>query len=256
MVATGHCHPTVIRRIFFDAAGTLIKLAEPVGEVYARLAGNRGVVVQADALQTAFQETWRATAPPAHPEGKPPEDDDRSWWRAVVRRTFDQALSQPLPDSEFGTLFDDLYGHFARADAWRLFDDVLPALDVLGAHFELHVLSNFDRRLHGILAGLGIADRFRSVTLSSVVGASKPSPRVFAWALTAARGEAASSLHVGDEMRADVLGATAAGFYAWQVKRPGATLLELAEKLPAQDYSCLQPPNGRVCMPPPKTERG
>ncbi len=143
-------------------------------------------------------------------------------------------------------LFDDLYRHFARADAWRLFEDAVPALELLKARFDLHVLSNFDRRLEGILEGLGIACYFQTVTLSSVAGVAKPHPRLFAQALAAAGAEAAESVHAGDEWLADVIGATAAGMYAWHVKRPGGGLLELTKKLLVEDYSCLRAPGSRV----------
>lgn len=250
------CGPIVIRRVFFDAAGTLIDLAEPVGRVYARLASRHGVRAEADQLQSAFARAWRATPPPLHPEDKPSGDDDRSWWLGVVRRTFEQVLPQPLPKTALQALFEDLYRHFAQPEAWRLFDDVMPALDLLRGRFDLHVLSNFDRRLGGILRGLGIADRFQSMTLSSVVGASKPHPRLFSQALAAARGDAATSLHVGDETEADIEGAAAAGFHAWHVKRPGACLMTLAEKLMNREHSCLQASSQGVCILPPKTERG
>ncbi len=232
----------MIRCLFFDAAGTLIELVEPVGQVYSRLAATRGIDADPAALQAAFMRSWQQTPPPVHPAGGSSPDDDRSWWSGLVRRSFDCVTVEPLPETEFVTLFDDLYRYFAQASAWRLFDDVLPALQALEQRFELHLISNFDCRLLSILGGLRILPHFRTWTLSSVVGVSKPHPRIFERALAAASVAAEHAVYVGDEVETDVVGATAAGMHAWHVKRPGADLLDLTEKLRAADYSCLQPP--------------
>ncbi len=236
-------HPYAIRALFFDAAGTLITPAEPVPEVYARVAGRHGFAAPSEAVKTAFARVWQSTPPPLHPEGSPSGDGDCSWWRGLVERIFAEAAPPGVPEPLFDGLFDELYMHYAQPEAWRLFPDVRPALDLLSPHFELHVLSNFDRRLHAILSGLGLAGRFQTVTISSDAGASKPHPRLFHHALKHAGAEAVSSACIGDEREADLLGATAAGMHAFLLNRPATNLTELAEKLAHGDYSCLQPPS-------------
>ena len=236
----------VIRTVFWDAAGTLFELAEPVGQTYARIARQNGVLADPVELEQAFRRAWRSQGPPVPPAGGPSEDDDRSWWRTLVERTFhDGAKLVPEP-AVMDRLFDALYEHYALAEAWRLFDDVVPALEALSGKFELHVLSNFDRRLLKVLSGLGIASYFATVTLSSVAGVSKPDARLFAHALKSAGAVAGTSLHVGDEMEADLKGALGAGMHAWRVERPHAGLYELTKNLLAGDYSCLQSPEAGV----------
>jgi putative hydrolase of the HAD superfamily len=243
--------PSPIRAIFFDAAGTLFHLREPVGDTYARIAAKHGVMAEARALEKAFRAAWKALPSPVHPEGKPPEDDDRAWWHEVVRLTFAHEAnatdSGAIAGDVFEPMFADMYAHFANADAWQLYNDTLPALELLraqarfGLHPRLFVLSNFDRRLHPILKGLGIAPFFEHVLLSSDVGASKPHPRMFQAALTAAANVPASQcLHIGDDERCDFQGARAAGMHAALVARPEVTLLTLAEKA-LQDEFPLAP---------------
>ena len=41
----------MIRCVFFDAAGTLLEVAEPVGKTYARFARRHGLAVEAAALE-------------------------------------------------------------------------------------------------------------------------------------------------------------------------------------------------------------
>lgn len=246
------CPP--IRAIFLDAAGTLFHLREPVGDAYARIAAKHGLTAEPRALEKAFRAAWKALPSPVHPEGEPPADDDRAWWREVVRQTFAQVAASPHArdavdndddddDAVFERMFAEMYAHFASANAWQLYADTLPALELLRAHvskgkrLRLIVLSNFDRRLHPILQGLGIAPFFERVLLSSEVGASKPHARMFRAALAAAADVPADQcLHIGDDARCDFQGARAAGMHAALVTRPEVTLLTLAENVLRNEF--------------------
>lgn len=208
------------KAIFFDAAGTLIHPAEPVGAVYARAGSRHGLVVEGDAMNAAFRAAWKASPSPLHPEGCPPADDDRAWWRQVASRSFELALGKAVPEQVMEPLFDELYAHYARPEAWHVFDDVRPVLEDLAADHALHVLSNFDRRLLSILDGHGLRPLFGEIILSSQIGASKPHTRMFAAALRAANATPAECLHVGDEPTADAAGATAAGMRCFVIQRP------------------------------------
>jgi putative hydrolase of the HAD superfamily len=231
---------TPLSCVFFDAAGTLFQLREPVGQTYAREAAARGFHADPAALEAGFRAAWKAAPAPLHPEGSPPEDDDADWWRALVTTAFTHALhpAPPPGPQEMEPLFAALYTRFRDPALWSLYDDVLPALDLLQgrsadgtARWRLFVLSNFDRRLHSILAGLGIASRFESVILSSEVGASKPHPRIFRAALQAAGVPADLCLHIGDDETCDLEGARQAGLHARLVQRPGTSLLDIAKEV-------------------------
>jgi putative hydrolase of the HAD superfamily len=223
--------PPQTEALFLDAAGTLFEVAEPVGSTYARLAGKHGLQVDAAAMDHAFRCTWKELPPPLHLVGRPPPDDDRSWWRELVERSFEKVLDEPIPPERFEALFAALYDHFAHARAWHLYDDVVPALEALHGRVRLFVLSNFDRRLRSILHGLGIAPFFEGVIVSSEVGAAKPHPRMFEAALQAAGAAPELCLHAGDEEKADVLGAQAAGIPALRIRRPEVSLLDVAAKV-------------------------
>jgi putative hydrolase of the HAD superfamily len=225
--------------LFLDAAGTLFEVAEPVGATYARLAAKHGVNVEAAAMDHAFRCTWKELPAPLHPEGQPPADDDRSWWRNLVHLSFEKVLDEPLDPELFEAMFDALYGHFAHARAWHLYDDVVPALEAMHGRVRLFVLSNFDRRLHAILQGLGIAPFFERVIVSSEVGAGKPHPRMFEAALQAAGVAPHQCVHAGDDESADVLGPQAVGIPAWRINRPEVTLLDIVGKVLPEAHSRL-----------------
>ncbi|MFM2166934.1 MAG: hypothetical protein RIS79_1305 [Verrucomicrobiota bacterium] len=222
---------TDLKVIFLDAAGTLITPVESVGTSYARIAAELGVECSPDQLNTAFRNAWRGTPSPLHPKGCPPMDDDRSWWRQVAAGTFAQALGSPLADAVMDPLFDRLYAHYAQASAWRLYDEVKPALEALAGRFRLIVLSNFDRRLISIFDGHGLMPLVEKIILSSEVGASKPHPRMFQAAVQAAGVAAGECLHVGDDPKCDVEGAELAGLRFFAVQRPGNGLDALVRLL-------------------------
>jgi putative hydrolase of the HAD superfamily len=241
--------------LFLDAAGTLMEVSEPVGLTYARIAQEHGVIVDGAAMDHAFRCTWRELPPPLYPGGQPAEDDDRSWWRELVLQSFDKVLDERLASEVFEPMFATCYEHYAQPHAWRLFDDVAPALLALHGKLRLFVISNFDRRLRKVLHGLGIAALFERLIISSEVGAEKPQARIFEVALGAAGVPPERCFHAGDEENADVRGAEAVGIPAMRVKRPEVTLREIAETVRPGAFSCLH--EARKCIPTrPPNSRG
>ncbi len=229
-----------LQALFFDAAGTLIRPAQPVGLTYSQFAARLGVQTEPEALMTAFREVWTMTPPPFHPVERPPEDDDRGWWRGLVGDVFARVLGGSLPENTLENLFGDLYCHYARPQAWTVFNDVLPALSELVRDHRLFVLSNFDRRLRNILAGHDLMRFFVHVIISSEVGAAKPHARMFQAALEDADCPPGFCLHVGDDMICDVEGAQSSGIQAFHVDRPENGLAALVQKVRSGAYSGLR----------------
>jgi putative hydrolase of the HAD superfamily len=208
-----------IHAVLFDAVGTLILLREPVGATYARIAQQHGAVLPAARLDDAFARVLAAAPPNVHP-GVPlgeAAERERAWWRARVRETF-RAADGTARFDDFDACFAALWGHYAEAEAWRLAPGAregLEALALLG--LRLAVLSNFDQRLHGVLAGLGLDAYFASVTLPADAGAAKPERAIFAVALARLGVAAERALYVGDRPDEDLSGAARAGLLALDV---------------------------------------
>jgi putative hydrolase of the HAD superfamily len=211
--------------VFFDVAGTLIRVRDGVGAQYARVAGRFGVRADPAALEREFPRAFRAAPPMAFP-GAPAEAIpglEREVWRGIVRDVFAGAghLSAFAPGA-FDAYFDAVYRHFEDAAVWDVFVDVVPALSALRTlGCSLGIVSNFDTRVLRILEGLGLAPWFASVTLSSQVGATKPSGAIFERALAQHDTDAARVLHVGDSPVEDCQGAREAGLRAVLIDRAG-----------------------------------
>ncbi|RIL00226.1 MAG: haloacid dehalogenase [Proteobacteria bacterium] len=220
--------PRRIRAVLLDAGGTLIRMREPVGEVYARIAAQHGVRVPACRLGDAFRRVLRG-APPM-----PASDDDaeRAWWRGVVRATF-RAADQMVRFDDFEAFFAALFAHYAQADAWRAMPGAHEGLAALRASGRrVAVASNFDQRLHGILAGLGLAASLDLVWLPRDAGTSKPDPAFFTGACARLGVAPAAALAVGDDPEEDVAAARRAGLAAIAVDTL-ASLGALAQRIDA-----------------------
>lgn len=196
-----------VRAITFDVGGTLIEPWPSVGHVYAEVAARFGVDgVAPDRLTENFVRAWQT---------RTGFDYSRESWFALVRETFGEQAAR-LPGAFFPAVFD----RFAAADAWRVYDDVLPALAALTRRgVKLGVISNWDDRLRPLLAALKLTRFFASIVVSCEIGATKPDPRLFRRAAAELGVAPAELLHVGDSAAMDVAGAQGVGAVGCQVRR-------------------------------------
>lgn len=207
-----------IEAVFFDAVGTLIKPARRVGESYALLAERYGLNVASSELTERFRYCFDAAPPLAFPGANLSHLGalERDWWRNLVLRVF-----EPWGRFErFDDYFAELFEYFAGAAAWKLYPEVAATLSALKQRgLLLDVISNFDSRLHRILAGLGVGECFDEVFVSSAVGHAKPDRRIFQAALQKHGLTPGQAAHIGDSETNDIRGATAAGLTAILIDR-------------------------------------
>jgi putative hydrolase of the HAD superfamily len=211
----------MIRVVTFDAAGTLFRLVDPPGWIYAETARLFGYSLDPDRVQDAFRVAWKTLPPPLDTTGPHP-DDDRGWWRQLVAKTIGAAGYRI---DRFDDYFTELYESFARPGVWELFPDVLSVLaELIRLEIRLGVISNFDRRLYDVLLHLGVRDAFEHVIISSEVGAQKPSARIFTEAAERFNVGLHEILHAGNEPAADFAGARSAGLQALLIDHKNAKL--------------------------------
>ncbi len=213
---------TPIQAITFDAVGTLIRVAEPVGETYARFAHNLGATLSPRALDEGFRGVFAHMPPMAFPglDEVKRLRAERGWWHALVQRVVRHAGSLPDFEADFEAYFDALFSHYASGAAWRAYPEAHQALrSARGRGLRVGVVSNFDSRLPSILRELGFESLVDTVVYSTRCGAAKPDGRIFRHALEALGATADTALHVGDSLDADYHGASAAGMRAVHLHR-------------------------------------
>lgn len=218
-----------VKVVFFDAVGTLIEPRDSVGEIYGRVAREFDFEAEPRILQQNFALSFRRQPPLAFPAGAPEAalvELEKGWWRDLVREVF--AGLGPFP--RFEEFFDEVFERFRGREFWRVYDDVAPTLAELKRRgLKLGVISNFDSRLYDVLRACGLDHFFDSVHVSTRAGAAKPDAAIFHAALNYHGIEAGEAWHVGDSLREDVEGATAAGVNAVLLDRDN----RFAENAPA-----------------------
>ena len=223
--------PHKIRAVSFDAAGTLIHLAEEVGVLYARVALRHGIAADPALLNDAFRTVWKRTHP-AFSEDSPIADvHEKAWWARLVREVFHEAGSTIFGDELFDEFFDALYRHFEEPGTWLPVPGAREVVEAVARRHRCIVLSNFDTRLRRILADMDLLTPFEALFLSSEFRLSKPDHRLFARVSEALDIPPPQILHVGDDPLCDWAGAEAAGFQHFRVGRGQRNISELLSEL-------------------------
>lgn len=206
----------VIRAVFFDAGGTLLRTAEPVGRTYARLAGHYGWQPSEDRLEQGFRAAWKKrTAEGAAGDGTLGKEG----WKKILRASVE--MGGVPAEFPFEDYFEEVYAHFARPDAWRDFPETEKVLDRLREQgIQAGILSNWDPRLRQVLAGFDWVGSLGAVVISEEVGAEKPDPRIFRKAEQAGGWRAEDCALIGDDPVSDRQGAERAGWRWALVQRP------------------------------------
>lgn len=202
---------TEIAAVSCDVGGTLIEPWPSVGHAYVEVARRHGGGgLDPIEVNRRFLAAWQGRGPAF--------DYSRAAWAALVADSL-RGLSPLADDPDY---FRELYEHFAGPAPWRVYPDVLPALEELRRRgYLLAVLSNWDARLRPLLTALGVARYFDWLGVSAELGVHKPDPRIFDRAVRALGVPPPAIAHVGDSFEEDVAGARAAGWRAVWLARDG-----------------------------------
>jgi putative hydrolase of the HAD superfamily len=212
-----------IRVVFFDAANTLFHVEGSVADIYLRHAvafGFSQTPKSLAAIEQAFARAFREAPPPVFATADPAriKQSERLWWFDIVHHVFYRVGMF----ERFDQFFEQVFQVFENPESWRLYPETSTVLAQLRAEgVELGIISNFDSRLFPVMRGLGIDALFDTVTISSLAQAAKPAPKIFQLALDKHAVEPVEAIHVGDDLRDDVEGASKAGLHAVLLDREG-----------------------------------
>ncbi len=141
-----------------------------------------------------------------------------AWWEALYPVLARAYMGVGLDESLARALARQFRAVYLNLNRWRLFDDVLPALDTLSARGWVHaILSNHVPELGDIVRHLGLTSRIARVFNSAETGYEKPHPRAFQIALETLP-DVETAWMIGDNVTADVQGAEAVGLPAILVR--------------------------------------
>ena len=212
--------PFALEAVLFDVGGTLMEPWPSIGHVYAEVAEASGwKILDVERLNHQFEGAWKTKVDfhysPEH-------------WQNIVIESFEGMVSREACIE----LFPKLYRRFEDPDVWRIFDDVMPALDDLASRgFRLGIVSNWDNRLKPLLRRLKLDGFFDFVCVSCDIGFTKPSPVIFEHTIGKFGLPPERMLHVGDQVDEDLKGARNAGLHSLLLDRNAQCGIEVIDRL-------------------------
>ena len=212
---------STIRAILYDAGRTLIQPRLEAPDIWDFLGDQLGVKL---ARERALPDVGHHFYSRFGEDGMGAYDSDeraRSFWASY----YIQAMRETGVDLPKGTLqsaADALYDWYQEPEQWLPYPESLETLrraDEQG--LSQGIISDWGTDLAPILHAHEITEHLDFVIASAAVGAAKPHPDIFRYALVRARLQPHEVLYVGDSYISDVLGARTAGIAAVLIDREG-----------------------------------
>ncbi|MCZ6789960.1 MAG: HAD family hydrolase [Chloroflexi bacterium] len=212
----------MIKAVFLDFYNTLVHFSPMREDVQARACSSFGIQTTPDglargyALADAYMDSENAGDLPL---ARRSQEEQRRFFAEYERLILQGAgVDVDLPTA--GRIWDNV---LRVPHGLALYDDVLPALDLLRLReMTLGVLSNINRDMETLSQELGLAPYLDFTVTSGEVGRGKPHPPIFLAALERAGVvEPREVLHVGDSYASDVLGARGVGIHPLLLDRDG-----------------------------------
>ena len=210
-----------IRIVFLDAGETILYPHPSFSELFAHVVTDAGVPVTGEEI-----EAVRARLAPhlvdMHEDSGAPggaslsEENSRNFWTFLYRRFLEE-----LGHAD-EALVERLFEVFSRTSTYRLYDDVLPALQELAERgYRLGLISNFERWLEEMLVELEVGHIFDVAVISGIEGVEKPDASIYRRALEKAGVAPEGAVHVGDSPGLDVAPARSVGIATVLLDRLG-----------------------------------
>jgi len=201
------------KAVFFDVGGTLISVYPSVGGVYAKHARDFGFSGTVDELNKGFRLQWKKMGGIESLGDKSGRLEEKKFWKNLVYEVF-----QPLGGLDrFDEYFALIFEVFADGSNWKIHEDVIESKifqKLKERDVVLGVISNWDSRLISTLENLNLADNFKFILPSAVVGSAKPDKKIFEEALRLSGVKPHEACHIGDEVKTDIEGARNIGIHA------------------------------------------
>lgn len=149
--------------------------------------------------------------------------NDLSWWEYIEKCVVARALNAIgiTQDKENERLTGSFKDEYLRLDAWYLFDDTLRNLErSIDAGYDNVILSNHTPELAMLAENLNISQYFKHIITSALVGYEKPNPKFYDIIKTFKGYD--EYYMIGDNYKADILGAKSYGLNAIMVRKENA----------------------------------
>ena len=210
----------MIKAVSFDFYNTLVRFWPPLEEIQQAACHEMGLTVQEDAITRGY-----AVADVLF--NRENEDRPISSRSEEERLEFFGRYEQLILDTAGISVSIDL-----AQRVWKVamsvpkdfipFSDAVPALQQLrDAGYQVGVITNLRRDLDQLCQQVGLSPYLDFTVSSEEVGMEKPHPPIFMAALKRLGAAPQEVVHVGDQLRSDVMGAQGVGMQAVLIDRSG-----------------------------------
>jgi putative hydrolase of the HAD superfamily len=207
-----------LRAVFLDIGDTIVR-ANPSWEgVYKLALDEYGISIPLDGLRDALRRAYHHGGYGFDGSFEPTPETSFRRTMELDQRALAELGVTDLPEDFYRRLSEV----FLLVNSWHVFPDAVPALEELRRRgLILGAVSNWVWQLPELLHSLELVSHFDFVAVSSRVGYEKPHAGIFEHARAQAGVPAASVIHVGDHLDADVRGARAVGIDGILIDREG-----------------------------------
>lgn len=210
-----------VRTVFFDLGDTLMHVHPDVPTLYLQTCDEIGVAATPSRMSDALHagERMYRGALRAGRTFESSMDEARAFWQEYN----ELILAELGVESDRSALARRLTERFWHPHSWRTFPEVHDVLRALRSRgLQLAIISNFTDALVALCETHELDGYFDCLVASAVTGAQKPDAGIFREALRRTGADPATSVHVGDNYVADILGARASGIAGVLIDRSRA----------------------------------
>lgn len=210
----------MIDLVFFDAGDTLLRPHPSFEELFATVCASSGYEIEPPDVVRVRERLAPHLVDIAEATGVENPSlsaaASLSFWSFLYRRFLEEL---GIEDED---LVGELFSLFSSSASYKLFDDVLPAVETLtDSGYRLGLISNFETWLEDMLIELELGGVFEPVVISGREGIEKPDPELYRIAVERAGVDPARAVHVGDSPVMDVAPALEVGLQAVLLDRGG-----------------------------------
>ena len=132
-------------------------------------------------------------------------DEEKKIFYCEYERKIFSYLGQNLSESESEKIWSYVY---SQKSSLKKYDDVLPCLKFLKENnFMAGIITNIDAKGEDLIKKLNLSNYILKIITSYDAGASKPSKKIFEYALNSFNSTPSECLFIGDQIETDIIGA-------------------------------------------------
>ena len=197
--------------ITFDVTNTILYFKSPPHVQYLKTAAEFGLAKEkfdVNLMKVNFRKQFKEMSK-NHPNYGQQSIQYQKWWEQLVTNVFLNSCNESLDPQSVEPVVTKLIHQYKTRECWAKFshtNELISEMKKLGK--VVGAISNFDPRLHHLLADMELPDLDFVVT-SYEAGAEKPNPEIFHYAmkLSGQNADASEALHIGNEYEKDFVGA-------------------------------------------------